>query len=384
VRVTASDVERRELNDLFADLCRIESPSRRERACADRVAAELRGLGLDVAEDGAGAQLDGDCGNLMAEIPAPTGGAPTILLCAHLDTVPLTAPLRPVVVDGAWENDGPGILGADNKAAVAVMLAVARRITRTGAPVGVRLLFTVGEETGLAGARAFDPSQLRCDFGYVFDHASPIGEVIVASPTQYRLAATFHGLAAHAGIAPERGRSAIVAAAQAIAAMPHGRLDEQTTVNVGEIRGGTAMNVVPERCEVVAETRSLDEGRVEALVAELVERMHDAANLPQCECDVDVDVTRMFTGYQVPPSSPAVAVAEAALLDCGYAPRRVPSGGGADANVFQAAGRSVVNLANGTERAHEPTERVSVDALEGMLDVALTLLARAGSAPTTG
>ncbi len=132
---------------------------------------------------------------------------------------------------------------------------------------------------------------------------------------------------------------------------------------------------------VVAETRSLDEGRVEAVVAELVERIHDAANLPQCECDVDIDVARMFSGYRVGPSARPLAVAEAALRDCGYVPQRVASGGASDANVFQALGLPVINVANGTERNHEPGERVSVAALEGMLDVALTLLSHAATTP---
>ncbi len=379
--VRASEVERRELNDLFAELCRIESPSCRERACADRVAAELRAIGLDVSEDDAGAALGGDCGNLLAEIPAPAPDRPTLLLCAHLDTVPLTAPVQPVLVDGGWENARAGILGADNKAAVAVILAAARRVARAGAPVGLQLLFTVGEETALAGAGALDPSRLRCDYGYVLDHASPIGEVIVASPTQYRLVASFHGAAAHAGIVPERGRSAILAAAHAIGSMRLGRIDAQTTANVGEIRGGTAMNVVPERCEVVAEARGLEESSVEALVGELVDRIHEAANLPECECDVDVDVARMFAGYRVAPNERALAVAEAALRDCGYMPRRVSSGGGSDANVFRAHGLAVVNLANGTERNHEPTERVSASALEEMLDVVLSLIEHAATEP---
>ena len=301
-----------------------------------------------------------------------------MLLCAHIDTVPLTAPLDPVLVDGGWENAGPGILGADNKAAVAVILGVARRAAERGCPVNLELLFTIGEETALAGARAFDVDQLACTFGYVFDHASPIGEVIVASPTQYRIDASFKGLAAHAGISPELGRSAIVAAARAVSAMSLGRLDEQTTANVGEISGGTAMNVVPERCDLVAEARSLDAERVERVVAEMVDHLHDAANLPDCECDLDVGVQKMFTGYRVTPSAAPVAVAETALRECGYEPTRVASGGASDANVFQAHGLSIINLANGTERPHQATERVSVEALEAMLDVALTLVERAG------
>ena len=166
-------------------------------------------------------------------------------MCAHLDTVPLQAPVEPVLLDGFWENANEGVLGADNKAALAVMLAVARHICRQGAPVDVELLFTVCEEVALAGARAFDVTRLSSDLGYVFDHASPIGEVITASPSHFRIEASFHGAAAHAGIRPEQGRSAILAAARAIASMQLGRVDEETTVNVGTIAGGSAMNVVP-------------------------------------------------------------------------------------------------------------------------------------------
>jgi tripeptide aminopeptidase len=383
VSVTATEAERHELNDLFAELCRIESPSGHERECADRITRELRAMGVTVTQDAAGPLAGSDCGNLLAHIEAgPIAGQPaspprTVMLCAHMDTVPPTAPVEPVLLDGVWENARDTILGADNKAAIAVMLMVARRAARGELPVGLELLFTVGEERALAGARALDMAGLRSDFGYVFDHATPIGEVITGSPTQYRLEATFRGTAAHAGIRPEAGRSAIIAAARAIAAMRLGRVDDQTTANVGEISGGTAMNVIPERCSLVAEARSLDEAKVDLLVSEMVDHLHDAANLPECECDLDISVARMYEGYRLSGCTPALSVAEGALRDCGYEPKRRDSGGGSDANVFQARGRSVVNLANGTERAHEPDERVSVQALWGMLDVALNLAHRA-------
>jgi tripeptide aminopeptidase len=377
------------LNQTFAELCRIESPSGRERACAERVIAELRAAGVSVSEDDAAARVGSDCGNLLARIPAgprqtrAEGDAEAdadaeapggVLLCAHLDTVPPLAPIEPVLVDGWWENANEGILGADNKAAIAVILALARRVGRDGAPVDVELLFTVGEETALAGARAFDASQLTSEFGYVFDHASPIGEVVVDSPTHFRIDAEFRGAAAHAGIRPEQGRSAIVAAARAIAAMRVGRLDAETTVNVGTIEGGSAMNVVPERCAVLAEVRALRAERAEEVVAEVVDRLHEAANLPECECDVDIGVQRMFSGFHLTASRPAVRAAERALVSCGYQPVRIASGGASDANALIASGFEVVNVANGTERNHEPGERVSVEALEGMLDVALALL----------
>jgi tripeptide aminopeptidase len=388
-------LEKRQLGDTFAELCRIESPSGHERACAEYVRAALEVLGVHVEEDQTSTLTGSDCGNLFARIPSsapasappagpasrmsdtdtgPRAGAPAVLLCAHLDTVPLHAPVEPVLIDGAWENANDGVLGADNKAAVAVMLALARHVCHAGAPVDVELLFTVGEELALAGARAFDATRLRSEFGYVFDHATPIGGVVMASPSHFRIEATFHGTAAHAGLGPQDGRSAILAAARAICSMRLGRVDEETTANVGTIAGGSAVNVVPERCAVLAEVRAIREEQAEALCSEMIERLHQAANAPECECDVDVTVQRTFAGYRTAPATPALRAAEAALRDCGHEPMRISSDAGSDANALRARGVKVVNLANGTEHNHEPGERVSERALEDMLEVALALL----------
>ncbi len=387
----AGELERRYLSATFAELCRIESPSGHERRCAERVLGELRALGAAVAEDDAGALAGSDCGNLLARIPAAgRGGQPgnaaaqgarSLLLCAHLDTVPLLAPVEPVLLDGFWENANEGVLGADNKAAIAVLLALARHIASEGSPVDVELLFTVGEETALAGAREFDVARLNSGFGYVFDHASPIGEVIVAAPSHFRIEARLRGVAAHAGIRPEEGRSAILAAARAITAIPLGRVDPQATVNVGTISGGSAMNVVPEQCTLLAEVRALEDARGEELVAEVIDRVHEAANLPECECDVDLSVQRSCVGYRLSSSAPVVRVAEAALADCGHEPVLAASGGASDASALVARGLPTVNLANGTEHNHEPGERVSVAALEDMLEVALALLEYAATVP---
>jgi tripeptide aminopeptidase len=378
------ELERRYLSGTFAELCRIESPSGRERACGERVIAELRALGVSVEEDNAGARIGSDCGNLLARMPASParaqasgdahGARPSVLLCAHLDTVPLLAPVEPVLSDGVWENANEGILGADNKAAIAVLLALARHIRQVGASLDVELLFTVAEETALAGARAFDASRLRSDFGFVFDHASPIGEVVIDSPTHFSVQAAFRGAAAHAGIRPEEGRSAILAAARALASMQLGRLDEHSTVNAGTIAGGTAMNVVPEHCTLVLEARAIGDERAEEIVADIVDRLHEAANMEDCDCDLDVSAQRTFSGYRLPASSAPLGVAESALRACGHEPVRISSGGGSDANALIAQGFQTVNLANGTERNHEPGERVSAHALEEMLDVALALL----------
>jgi tripeptide aminopeptidase len=380
------DPERRALEELFVELCRIDSPSGSERVCADRVARELRELGLAVEEDDAGRAIGSDAGNLLARIPASgaastDGDGPWLMLCAHMDTVPLQAPVDPVLVDGFYENANPGILGADNKAAVAVLLALARRLASEGSPLGVELLFTVCEERSLAGAQAFDAGRLRSAFGYAFDHASPLGGVIVRSPTHYRFEGTFHGAAAHAGIRPETGRSAIVAAARAVTMLPLGRIDERTTANVGTIRGGSAINVVPDTCTVTGEVRSLDPAAAEALVSEIVDRVHEAANRPDCDVDVDLVTERTFSGYQLAPSAPEVGVAQAALRACGHEPELISSGGGSDANALIAQGFATVNLANATERNHEPGERVSAQALQETFDLALALVAETARMP---
>ena len=372
----ASDAERARLHETFASLCRIESPSGQERACADWVISELRSIGLAVEEDDAGPRAGSEAGNLIARIPG--GGSQSIMLCAHLDTVPLAAPVEPVVSGGGWENANEGILGADNKSSVAVLLTLARRFMASDPPppVGIELVFTVCEEVSLRGSQEFDVSRLTSTFGYVFDHATPIGEIVLASPTHYRLIAEFRGRAAHAGVRPEEGRSAIAAAAAGIAAMQLGRLDEETTANVGMIEGGSAINVVPERCRLVAETRSLDDARAEAVVTEMVDHLQDAADA--AECDLDVTVERMFKGYRTRARAPHVLLAERALQACGYEPRHIVTGGASDANSFQAAGFDCTNLADGTEHNHEPGERISVDALEGMLEVAIAIVEEAG------
>jgi tripeptide aminopeptidase len=368
----ATEREREGLHETFAALCRIESPSGHERAVADWLTKQLSALGLAVDEDDSGPAAGSDAGNLLARIPGRGSGS--VLLCAHMDTVPLAAAVEPVLVDGRWENANDGIVGADNKSAIAVILELARRAAAAGEPppVGIEILFTVCEEVSLRGSREFDASRLQSAFGFVFDHATPIGEIVVASPTHYRILAELRGRAAHAGVRPEVGRSAVAAAANAIAAMRLGRLDAETTANVGVIAGGSAINVIPERCRIEAEVRSLDADRAATVTTELVDHLQDAANTG--ECDLDVNVERMFAGYRTKSRAPQLAVAERALRACGYEPRHIESGGASDANSFEAAGFACTCLADGVERNHEPGERVSAQDLEMMLDIAITLV----------
>lgn len=373
----ATEAEKRRLSDTFVRLCETPSPSGRELEVARAVRAELERAGLEVTEDDTSAQTEAECGNLFATLRGPEGSR-TIMLCAHLDTVPLAGDVEVELVDGVFRSRGDTILGADNKAAVAVLIEIARRYSATPPPVTCELVFTVSEETGLRGARALDPSRLKADFGFVMDHASPIGELIVAAPSYYQVTAHFTGTAAHAGIRPEQGRSAIVAAAKAIEAMKLGRLDEETTANVGRIEGGSAPNVVPERCELKAEVRSLDDARAVANVGEMVDALTWAASTT--ETDVDTEIEEQFRAYRIPESDPAVAVAQRALRDRGIEPVCKATGGGSDAHVFQAKGLRCLNMANGTEGNHTSDECVSAWALETMFDVTLSLLERSAEA----
>ncbi len=366
--------ERSRLEDTFVALCEIESPSGREAAAAQFVRAELEALGLTVEEDSTASETGAACGNLYTRIAGPEG-ARTVMLCAHLDTVPLADHIDVELVDGVFRNRREAILGADNKAAVAVLLELARHCVSAPQGVGVELVFTTCEEIGLRGAQAFDVTRLEAEFGFAFDHASPIGELILAAPTYYHVTGEFVGRASHSGLRPEDGRNAIAAAAQAIAAMKLGRIDEETTANVGLIEGGTATNVVAERCRVEAEVRSLDDAKASAGMREMVDTLTWAASAT--ETDVDVAVQEQFRAYRIPPAEPVVLAAEAALRDCGVTPVHRVTGGGSDANAFAAKGFRCLNIANGTEANHTPDERVSAAALDTMLDVVKRLLVRA-------
>jgi tripeptide aminopeptidase len=332
----------------------------------------LRELGLDPGEDGAGAEIGSQIGNILCRLPAIGGGTP-IFLNAHLDTVPPTSGIEPVVEDGVVTNSLPTILGADNKAAVAAMLAAIRDLVREGTPhAGVELVLTPMEEVGLRGAKAFDISRLGARFGYCYDHAAAIGEIVLAAPSQRTFLFTFHGRPSHSGIAPEQGRSAILAAARAIAAMPLGRLDDATTSNVGLIEGGVAGNIVPPVCTVRAEARSRDAGRL----AETVQAMLDAATAAaeQSDCRLDVAITSEYESYRFDREDEPVALAARALEDSGHAVRFIESGGGADANVFNAAGLPCVNLCNGMAEIHTSDEHIAVADLDAMTVVTRRLI----------
>lgn len=368
-----------EVVPLFMQLAAIQSPSGGEREVADYVRGQLAQIGVHAEEDGfAGA--DGT-GNLYCRLGDPQPGR-GLLFCAHLDTVPPTCGVVPTVEGGVLRNSAGSILGADNKAAVAVLLVALRRLLdQRVSHHGVELLFTVQEELGLQGSKAFDFSRVEANAGFVLDDASPVGSVIVGAPFQENVIVTFLGRAAHAGLEPELGRSAILAAARAISTMRHGRIDERSTVNVGVIGGGTARNVVPDRCTLEVDIRSFDGPTARALVHECLADCDAAA--AAAGCAVEHEAFEGYPGYQLDDDSLPVRLSSTALRDCGHAPTLVVSGGGVDANVLNARGIPTVNLGNGMQRIHTPEEHIAARDLEAMVDVTMAIIG-AASAEASG
>jgi len=360
-----------EVVDLFLELAAIASPPGEERAVADVVTRYLRDLDLESDEDA--------FGNVYARIEPTAEGKP-LFFCAHLDTVPPDGRLEPILgEDGVIRNAGGTILGADNKSAVVAMLEGARRVLAEGRlHGGIELLFTMQEEIGLLGAAAFDHMRFHAQLGYVYDQAAPIGEIILGAPWAQGIEVTFHGRASHSGMFPEEGRSAIQAAAKAIADLRLGRVDDETTANVGVISGGTAGNIVPEWCTFLAEARCHDERKLNDIVQEMLDAFTFAATATECE--VSTALKKTYRGYRFTKSDDVVRLAAGALERCGHTVSYALSGGAADANSFNERGLRCVNLANGMTDIHTPNERISVADLEAMVDVTLALVETARAA----
>jgi tripeptide aminopeptidase len=362
----------------FLDAVRIDSPSGEEALfgawCADR----LRELGCSVRFDDTAQASGADCGNLIAELPG-SGAGTVVVLCAHLDTVQPGRGIVPVVADGIVRSAGETILGADDKAGVAVILETLRRVHESGMPTGpVRVLLTTGEEMGLQGAKAISPADCTGDICLVLDAHGSVGGIVGAAPTQYTFSATFTGTPSHAGVEPEKGRSAIGMAARAIESMPLGRLDALTTANVGEIRGGSATNVVAASCTMRGECRSLDSERAEAVRAELDAAMRAAA--ADMGGTVDVDWKLEYAGFRFPDGDPLVRLVEEACRDIGVTPEVFETGGGSDANVLTAKGLPSIVLACGMTDVHGTGESIAVADLESLTDLLTAVLSKAASA----
>lgn len=330
-----------------------------ETAVAAMVCDWLTLLGCEVTRDRAGTTFGGACGNVIARLPG-TVDAPAILFNAHLDTVGRTEGLEPVVDNGLVRTNGETVLGSDDKAGVTailegVALAVAERVPRPP----LEIVFTVAEETGLHGARALDLSQFDAELGFVFDGGTPLGALTVSAPTHALQAIRVIGKAAHAGVEPELGVNAIRCAAVAIAKADQGRLDHETTANIGVISGGSATNIVSEVCELKAEVRSRDEAKLERQVAHFRRVFEEATEASGCT--LEFSSRTAYQGFRIDQGEPVAQLAAQAVQAAGLAVEFVEGGGGSDANVFNAAGLRCILMPCGQRDPHTSAESVAIE-----------------------
>ena len=366
---------RERLTELFLEFARIPSPFKRERQMADAVIRHLEAAGIAVHEDDTGAKTGGDTGNLWCVIPGL--GTPHVALGAHLDTVVPTDDIDPFLdAEGVFRNRCRTILGADDKAAVAALVHATELLVTSGADFPTyELLFTVSEEIGLVGAKHLEERVLASPFAAVFDSSGPVGGITVKAPSHETFKATFRGRAAHAGVEPERGRSAIQAAAKAIAAMHLGRIDAETSANIGMIGGGVGTNIVPDLCEIQGECRSHDDEKLAGVAAAMVDAMQMGA--AQVGVDVEIALVHEYRAFELTGRSPVVRLSKAALAELGLEPRLLTGGGGSDANILNARGLPTVNLTAGMTEVHSPEEHVSLDDLERLCALVLRLVSLA-------
>jgi len=339
------------LVETFLTLVRIDSPTGNEAAIAVYLKDRLQQLGLTVYQDAAG--------NLIGWLPGKDTDEEPLLLSAHMDTVSPGCGVRPHIEEGVIWSDGTTILGSDDKSGLAVVLEVLQVLQEHKlAHLPLEIVFTVAEESGLAGAKALDKSQLRSRVGIGLDAGGPVGTMVVSAPAQDKLWAIIHGRAAHAGAEPEKGINAIRVAAEAIVAMPLGRIDEETTANVGTIHGGTATNIVPDTVEIAAEARSRQPDKLAAQTETMLRILRETA--ARHGATVDLKVERSYEAFALDENTPIVRRARVAARLLGIEPIPEATGGGSDANIFFAAGIPVLNVSTGMADVHTTHEHIAV------------------------
>ncbi len=355
------------LKDEFLELVSIASPSRREGAIARRLEGILKRMGGSVEVDGAGEQVGGDTGNVFARFPGNTPGALAFLLSGHMDTVGPADAIRPLVEGDVVRTDGTSVLGGDDKAGVVAILEAIRVLRERSIPHGdLEVVLTICEENGLLGAKHFDTGRLRARRGLVLD-VDGVCELITRAPAANRLTFTVQGLAAHAGICPEQGMSAIRIASEAIAAMKLGRLDAETTANLGIIQGGLAGNIVPASVTVRGETRSLSTEKLLAQTEHMQRCFEEAAarysvrvGERKYQASVAAQVDRQYNRLDVRDDAAIVRLVQSGARAMGRSCATRGTGGGSDANVFAERGLEVANLACGMREIHTVNEWVHV------------------------
>ncbi|WP_281975676.1 M20/M25/M40 family metallo-hydrolase [Halobacillus litoralis] len=366
-------INKERLLEEFLELVQIDSETKYESEIAKVLKEKFEDLGLEVLEDEAASVTGHGANNLICNLKGSKEAADTIYFTSHMDTVVPGNGISPVVEDGYIVTDGTTILGADDKAGVAAILEAIRSLKEQNVEHGdLQFVITVGEESGLVGAKALDSSLLKAKFGYAIDSDGQVGNIIIAAPTQAKINAVVKGKTAHAGVAPEKGISAITLASRAIAKMPLGRIDDETTANIGRFEGGQKTNIVCDHVEVLAEARSLNPDKMEAQVEKMKKAFTETAEEMGGEVDIDIEI--MYPGYKQQAGDEVVEVARSAAARIGRESQLLTSGGGSDANVIAGHGVPTVNLSVGYEEIHTTNERMPVGELEKIAEFVTAII----------
>lgn len=376
----ANGVSRARLTALFLELVRIDSLSRKEHLVAARLTRELRELGAEVWTDDAGTKVGGTTGNVLARVRGTAAVAP-LLLSAHMDTVIPGEGVQPIVEGDVIRSDGRTVLGGDDKSGCAIVCEVLRVLRDEGIPHGdVEIAFTICEEVGLLGAKHLDIGTLMARSGLVLDSDAP-GYLFTRAPASNHLSFTVHGLEAHAGMAPERGINAIRVAAEGVAAMKLGRIDDETTANIGIVHGGGAVNVVPNRVCLEGEARSHDAAKLAAQCEHMRGALEDAAARHVITVDgeerrarVETVVEQSYDAMNVPDAAPIVQLVLQAAAKLGHGVESAAMGGGCDANVLNGRGFQVANLGTGMRDIHTVKEWLRVSDMIRTAEVIVEML----------
>lgn len=366
-------IDTNRLLSLFEKLVSIDSPSFGERELGAFVTQQLHTLGISVWEDGAAEAIGGSCGNLHAYLEGSLD-LPPLLFCAHLDTVePSRNKHLQISGDGRITSAGETVLGADDCAGLASILEALTSLKASNRPHRpIELLFTAAEEPYCRGVQAADFSRIRSREAYVFDLTGPVGDAAYQAPTILSFQAVFTGRSAHAGFAPEQGINAIRAAAHAITAIPSGRIDENTTLNLGTIVGGTADNIVPDCCTLTGEIRSYSDEAATGLLADITRRMQEAAKAYGARAEVTHRVN--VSAYRTDPESAVVRRFQSACGQSGLSSRLLPTFGGSDNNYLAQRGIQGIVVATAMNSCHSTSEYTTVDELARSAGLALALM----------
>lgn len=366
-------VNEKRLIESFMELVKIDSISREEKNLADFLIEKLEDLGLEVIVDQAGEKVKSNSGNLIARLKGNIKKATPIMFSAHMDTVVPGKNINPLLKGEKIVSSGKTILGADDKAAIAALLEALHIIKENNIPCGdIEILFTICEEIGLLGAKNLDVSSLNAQIGFVLDSGGQVGKIIDAAPSQNSLEIIIHGKSAHAGSNPEEGINAIQVAGFALSRMKLGRIDEETTTNIGLISGGKATNIVPDKVTLKGEVRSRNEKKLEKYTEQLKKIIGDTAQ--EFKAKAEVKVNKEYFCYNLSPGDQAVSIAVKAAKNIGLQPSLGPSGGGSDANVFNKKGFPAVDLAIGMEKVHTLEEYILIKELKNTTEYILSII----------